>query len=184
MSYSGRYAICQTVNNPENEDGNRLAAFDLEKCIELFYIHPITELACSYIFIEENPNFIVVIDRVGKFKYDEQGNFIDAGKYNNARLNSDRFEMVLQAAEEILKEPQIDPHRTQIALAAALKALSLGAAQYPNWKAQALKIQGLAHEILGDEKEALLAFEESLKIDPEIGVKGKADALRKNLESS
>ena len=184
ISDGGSFAICQTANNPKRDDGNLLVAFDIEKNIELFSVHPTTGWADSYEFIEDTAHFVVVIDKIGKFRYDAQGNFIDAAKYDSARLNCNRFDVVLLAAEEILKEPKLDHQRAQAALAAALRARSLGADNDQSWRALALKIQGLAHELQGNSKEALSAFEEALKISPKIGVKRKADALRKKLEGS
>ncbi len=181
ISDGGSFAICQTANNPKSDDGNLLVAFDIEKSIELFSVHPTTGWADSYEFIENTTHFVVVIDKIGKFRYDAQGNFINAEKYDSARLNCNRFEVVLLAAEEILKEPQLDHQHAQAALAAALRARSIGADNDQTWKALALKVQGLAHELLGNSGEALSA---ALKINPKIGVKRKADALRKKLESS
>lgn len=183
ISNNGRFAICQTANNPKNDDGNLLVAFDLTKKVELFSVHPTTGWADSYDFFEDDAHFAVVIDKIGKFQYDVQGNFIDSAKYDSARLNCKKFEIILFAAEEILKEPRIDHKRVQTALEAVLRARSLGADNDKSWKALALKIQGTAHELMGNSKDALGFFEEALKINPKIGVKRKAGALRKKLQS-
>jgi hypothetical protein len=181
ISDSGHFAICQTANTPASEDGNRLTAFDVEKNIQLFSIHPTTGWADNYKFIEDTSHFAVVIDKIGTFRYDMQGSFVDAAKYDAARLRCDRFEVVLLAAEEILKAPELNNQRAQAALEAALRARSLGADKDQSWKAVALKIQGLAHEFLSNNEDALLAFDEALNINPKIGVKRKADSLRKKL---
>lgn len=181
ISNSGRFAICQTANSPASEDGNRLIAFDVEKNIQLFFIHPTTGWADNYKFIEDTSHFAVVIDRIGTFRYDMQGNFIDAAKYDTARLHCDQFEVVLLAAEEILKEPELSNQRAQAALEAGIRACSLSADKDQSWKAVALKVQGLAHEFLNNSEDALLAFDEALKLNPKIGVKRKADVLRKKL---
>ena len=183
ISDRGKFAICQTANNPNSADGNMLFGFDVEKSGELFSVHPKTEWANRYEFIEDTAHFVVVIKDIGKFRYDAQGHFIDIGNYDSAKLNCNRFEVVLFAAEELLKDPQLDQKRAQAALAAALRARSLGADNDRNWKAVALKIQGLANEALGNNNEALSAFVEALKINQKIGVKRKADALRKKQES-
>ena len=182
ISDSGRFAICQTANARLGEDGNRLVAFDVEKKIKLFSVHPTTGWADSYKFIEETSHFAVVIDKVGTFHYDVDGNFVDAKKYEAARLRCNEFNVVLLAAEEILKEPDINKQRAEVALEATLRARSLGADSDQYWKAMALKIQGLAYEALNSDEEALLAFDEAMKMSPKIGVKRKADALRKKLK--
>jgi tetratricopeptide (TPR) repeat protein len=49
------------------------------------------------------------------------------------------------------------------------------------WKAKSLKLQGLAHEALGELQEAVKAFDEALALDPKIGVKRKRDFLAKKI---
>lgn len=181
ISDNGRYAVCQTANAPASEDGNQLIAFDVEKMIQLFSIHPTTGWADRYKFIEDKSHFAVVINKIGTFRYDIKGNFIDFAKYDAARLRCDRFEVVLLAAEEILKKPELNNQQAQAALEAVLRARALGADKDQSWKGVALKTQGLAHEFLSNNEEALSAFDEALRINPKIGVKRKADSLRKKL---
>ena len=181
ISSSGRYAICQTANNPGKEDGNRLTAFDVERNVQLFSIHPPTGWADKYRFDEDIPKFGVFKDRIGTFYYDARGNFVDSEQFLAARLNCDRYDVILLAAEEILKAPELDDQLAEIALEAATRALLLGANRDPYRNVLALKMQGLAHEFLHNYKEAVTAFDEALKINPKIGVKRKADSLRKNL---
>ena len=85
------------------------------------------------------------------------------------------------AAEEIVKAPELNDQLASAALEAAVRALSLGAEKDQGWKAVALKIQGLAHEFLRNNEAAIAAFDEALRINPKIGVKRKADSLRKKL---
>lgn len=184
ISVSGRYAVCQTANSPTSEDGNRLTAFDVERSAQLFSIHPPTGWADRYEFIEDIPQLGVVINEIGTFHYDAQGNFLDSGKFDAARLRCDKYEIVLLAAEKILKAPELNDPLAQAALEAATRARLLGADKDQDWKAIALKIQGLAHEFLHSNEEAVAAFDEALKINPKIGVKRKADSLRKKLASN
>lgn len=181
ISDSGRIAVCQTANSPVSEDGNRLTAFDVEKSVELFSIHPPTGWADKYKFVEDIPKLGVVINKIGTFYYDMQGNFIDSEKFDAARLRCDRYEVVLLAAEEIVKAPELNEQLASVALEATIRALSLGAEKDQGWKAVALKIQGLAHEFLRNNEAAIAAFDEALRINPKIGVKRKADSLRKKL---
>ncbi|TNI93142.1 hypothetical protein CF114_19275 [Aeromonas veronii] len=107
---------------------------------------------------------------------------IDPDKFDAARLRCDRYDVVLLAAEEIVKAPELNDQLANAALEAAIRALSLGAEKNQNWKAVALKIQGLAHEFLRNNEAAIAAFDEALQINPKIGVKRKADSLRKKLK--
>lgn len=182
ISDTGRFAVCQTANSPVGEDGNRLTAFDVENTIELFSIHPPTGWADRYKFIEDIPKVGVVIKNIGTFYYDILGEFIDSEKFDAARLRCDRYDIVLLAAEEIVKAPELNDQLASTALEAAIRALSLGAEKDQNWKAVALKIQGLAHEFLRNNEAAIAAFDEALRINPKIGVKRKANSLRKKLK--
>jgi len=132
-------------------------------------------------FIEEIPKFGVVINKIGTFYYDMLGNFIDSEKFDAARLRCDRYDVVLLAAEEIIKAPELNDQLASAAREATIRALSLGAEKDQSWKAVALKIQGLAHEFLRNNEAAVAAFDEALRINPKIGVKRKADSLRKKL---
>lgn len=181
ISDSGRLAICQTANNPDEEDGNRLTAFHVENRLELFSVTPVTGWADSYTFLEEASQFGVVVNQVGMFYYDEDGNFADREKFDAARLQCSRYDVVLLAAEQIIKSSVLTEHLANQALEAATRALSLGAAENDRWKAIALKIQGLAHERLSNDQAAIAAFNAALSIDPKIGVKRKVDALKKKL---
>jgi len=181
ISDSGHFAVCQTANSPVGEDGNRLTAFDVEKNVELFSIHPPSGWADRYKFIDGVPKVGVVINKIGTFYYDMQGSFIDSEKFDAARLRCDRYDVVLLAAEEIVKAPELNDQLASAALEAAVRALSLGAEKDQGWKAVALKIQGLAHEFLRNNEAAIAAFDEALRINPKIGVKRKADSLRKKL---
>lgn len=181
ISGSGRFAVCQTANSPGEDDGNRLTAFDVKGNAQLFSINPPTGWANSYQFDEAASRIGVVLDGIGTFYYDFQGQFLDAEKFDLARLNCDQYSVVLMAAEEILKSPELNDPLAQAALEAGKRACAIGANNDPSWKAAALKVQGLAHEFLRNDEEALAAFDEALKLNPKIGVKRKADALRKRL---
>jgi tetratricopeptide (TPR) repeat protein len=74
---------------------------------------------------------------------------------------------------------KIDSKLAEKVLTAILRARNLGADETPSWKAKALKLQGLVLEKLERGSEALVAYDEALSIDPKIGVKRRADALRK-----
>ncbi|MBU1862365.1 MAG: tetratricopeptide repeat protein [Candidatus Omnitrophica bacterium] len=181
ISDSGRFAVCQTANAPTGEDGNRFTAFDVERNVELFSVSPTTGWADRYTFVEDIPKLGVVINRIGTFYYDIQGNLIDPEKFDTACLHSDRYDVVLLAAEDIVKSPNLNDELANEALKASARALSLGAEKDQGWKAVALKIQGLAYEHLRNNEAAIVAFDAALLINPKIGVKRKADDLRKKL---
>lgn len=184
ISDNGRFAVCQTANAPTSEDGNRFTAFDVERNVELFSVIPATGWADNYTFDEDGPQFGAVINRIGTAYYNTQGNLIDPEKFAVARLRCDRYDIVLLAAEDIVKSPNLTDKLANEALEASTRALSLGAEKDQGWKAVALKIQGLAHEHLQNTEAAITAFDAALRINPKIGVKRKADSLRKKLSSN
>ncbi|MEB0222895.1 tetratricopeptide repeat protein [Pseudomonas sp. 10S4] len=62
-----------------------------------------------------------------------------------------------------------------------IRARSLGADANPAWKPNALKVQGLAHETLGQLREAIHIYEQALALNPKIGVKRRLDILKKRV---
>lgn len=94
---------------------------------------------------------------------------------------SPRYEFAIPAAEALLKSPDLTTETARQALDIVGRARKHGADQSDSWKAKSLKLQGLAHEALGELREAVKAFDEALAIDPKIGVKRKRDSLVKRL---
>ncbi|MNR53406.1 hypothetical protein D3C85_1734180 [compost metagenome] len=62
-----------------------------------------------------------------------------------------------------------------------IRARSLGADANLAWRPNALKVQGLAHEALGEQRDAIQIYEEAIALNPKIGVKRRLDALKKKI---
>lgn len=180
ISNAGTLAVCQTCHNPSGLDGNLLCLFDLKKKTELFFVHPITKWAEKYEFLEDQQILVVILKDIGKFRYDKFGNFLDSALYESARLTCNDYGVILDAANEFLKQSDHDKKQIETILDAILRARLLGADADQGCKLFALKIQGLALEALSRYKDALTVYEEALEINPKIGVKRRADALKKN----
>lgn len=179
LSNNGKLAICQTANSP-TEDACRLTGFDVEEGRELFSIAPQTGWAKRYEFNEEKGHFIVV-ESAGKFKYDRAGTFLDADKYQDALLATDEYSAVLHTANNLLADAAGDTGKIKQSLDAAQRVLPIIPSNDEGWTATAYKIIGTALEALGDTTGALAAYDKALALKPKIGVKRKADALRKAL---
>ncbi len=179
LSNGGTLAICQTAANSFGNDGNLLTAFNVETKSELFSIHPQTGWADKYEFLEEEQVFIVVKRDIGKFRYDRFGNFLDTEYYEMASLKSKKYDVALLAADELLKKQSLERKQIELILEEILRARVSGADKDQGWKTMALKLQGMALEALGRDCEALTAYDAALRANPRIGVKRKADALRK-----
>ncbi|MNL56035.1 hypothetical protein D3C87_1794950 [compost metagenome] len=94
---------------------------------------------------------------------------------------SPRYEFAIPAAEALLKSPDLTAETARLALDIVGRARKHGADQVDAWKAKSLKLQVLAHEVLGELREAVKAFDEALALDPKIGVKRKRDSLAKKI---
>ena len=181
ISDNGLMAVCQTANAYSGNDGNRLVGFRIKEGDAVFSITPSTGWAGSYEFDEENSRFGVVLKGVGTFFYSSDGVLLEPEKFDLARLRSKRYEISLIAAKEIVKSDQSSPEEVEEALTASSKAIQSGVLENDYWKAIAMKVNGLANERLGRDRDALAAFDSALKINPKIGVKRNANAIRKRL---
>jgi tetratricopeptide (TPR) repeat protein len=179
ISNNGLLAVCQTANASSGGDGNLLVGFNVKDRYQAFSINPPTGWAEAYKFDEENSRFGVVLRGIGSFFYNSDGVLLEPQKFDLARLHSNRYEVSLFACEEIVKSDESSREFVEEALKASSKALTDGAKEDSIWKAMALKVKGLAHERLGNDEEALVAFDAALEINPKIGVKRKANAIRK-----
>lgn len=178
ISKNGKLAYCATANS-KTEHGYKVMLFDLERGEQLFCVTPGTQGLETYIFDEERKLLIADVKGIGKFRYDSSGNFVDANNLDQANLDSFDYSRIIRAAEKILGEPHLSNERAAETLEAVIRAKSLGADSNTAWKPNALKVQGLAHEILGQTHEAIEVYEEAITLNPKIGVKRRLDALKK-----
>jgi tetratricopeptide (TPR) repeat protein len=58
-------------------------------------------------------------------------------------------------------------------------ALASSACSAPKWRAIAFKLRGICLEAIAEVGQALTAYDQALALDPKVGVKRKADQLRK-----
>lgn len=183
ISDNGLLAVCQTANTYSGNDGSLLVGFRIKEGGAVFSINPSTGWAESYEFDEENSRFGVVLKGVGTFFYGPDGVLLEPQKFDLARLRSKRYEISLIACQEIVQSDQSSPEQVEEALETSSKAIQSGAGGNDYWKAIALKVNGLANESLGRDEDALAAFDSALKINPKIGVKRNANAIRKRLNN-
>lgn len=176
ISRSGRLAFCTTANSP-TEDAHKLFLFDLKEGRQLFAVTPAR--ACErFEFHEAALQLVAKVAGGGEYRYGADGAPVDEGAADAALLGSTNYSDVILTAESMLKGKP-GAAELEAILAALIRARGLGADGNPAWKPTALKVQGLAHEALGQASEAIGCYEEALKLNPKIGVKRKLDSLLK-----
>lgn len=180
ISNNGLFALFQTANST-TEDGHQLFLIDVRQRAIRYSIDPLAGWPERYSIDEDTEEVIAHLKDLGAFRYDSKGVFIDAAKLAQAKLVSPRYEFAIPAAEALLKSPDLTAETARQALDIVGRARKHGADQVDFWKAKSLKLQGLAHEALGELREAVKAFDEALALDPKIGVKRKRDSLAKKI---
>lgn len=182
ISKSGKYAFCTTANSP-TDHGNKVFLFDLAKRVELYGVTPRAGWPESYEVDEKTGELIAHLKDVGSLRYGIDGRFTDADQLEAANLTSSRYDRIILAAEKLLEGADLTDERAQEILDAIQRARSLGADGNPAWKSTALKVQGRAHEQLGQDTEAVLVYQEALSLNPKIGVKRRLAAVTKRIDA-
>lgn len=180
ISDNGLFAACHTAGG-HTEDASRLVFFDVANGCEAFSIQSDVERPQGYEFDEERRELILCFKNLGKFRYSYTGDFLDAQQYKDAKLNSTDDFVAIREAEELLKDPSLPEDKAREILAVVNSAMPRVGKFHPHWKATALKVQGIAHERLGETKKAIKAYQEAIDLNPKVGVKRKLDALRKKI---
>ncbi|WP_258371886.1 tetratricopeptide repeat protein [Pseudomonas fulva] len=182
ISRHGKYAFCATANSP-TEHGNKVFLFDLVNRVEMYSVTPKAGWPDSYEVDESTGELMALFKDMGSFRYNVHGQFIDADQLGDANLNSSRYDRIILAAEKILGEGDLTDERTLEVLTAVQRARTLGADENPAWRPTALKVQGLAHEQLGQYPEAVQVYEEALALNPKIGVKRRLASVGKRIKA-
>lgn len=182
ISRHGKYAFCATANSP-TDHGNKVFLFDLVNGVEMYSATPKAGWPDSYEVDESTGELVALFKDMGSFRYDIHGQFVDADQIGDANLSSSRYDRIILAAEKILGEGDVTDERIQEVLTAVQLARSLGADENPAWKPTALKVQGLAHEQLGQYPEAVQVYEEALALNGKIGVKRRLASVSKRIKA-
>lgn len=179
ISQNGRYALCHTASSG-TADSVKIILIDLDAGEEIYSVTPSAGWPERYEIDESNGELIAHLKGLGAFRYDRTGAFMDAELLSKAKLASPAYQDILGQAAILAKKGLI-PSEAHELLFLVDKALSAGANEDEHWKAQALKIKGIAHAALGENKKAVAAFDGALRINPKIGVKRTRDMLAKKL---
>ena len=170
ISKNGRYAVC-TTGNSGHEDGGSLFLFDLQTGTQLFATPPSAGWSTNYYIDEDRIEVIARIKELGEFRYDQTGQFLDDVALEETILQRGDYSRTIMAAERILLHSEPSIERVRQVLTAVQRARNNGADMDNGWRAAALKVQGLAHEALGEAPQAIKVYEQALALNPKIGVK-------------
>lgn len=177
LAPDGRLAACQTANAP-SPDGSRLTIFDLEYGIETGGCVPESGWGNSYEFPSGDRVRLVHRD-LGAFDYALDGTFIDRDGWIDASLRKG----VPHLIQNMLREAGENPPPTLLGRLLKATDIALYNPDYKDgrWQASILKTRGTCLDRLGRTQEALDTYDRALKLDPKIGLKKRAEALRKQL---
>ncbi len=176
LSADGRFAVCQTCNAPGSADSSVLAVFDLAERREISAFTPEAGWAHEYEF-DPAAKWIRLRYNDGSFcTYALMGEFLDRDQWIKIKLAAgDLF-----VADAIMREHEgVLPPQWAEALSSGLDRVLAAPRTDPHAHARAYKIRGQLFEAKGDLTDALASYDAALTLDPKVGVKRKADQLRK-----
>lgn len=176
LSANGRLAVCQTCNSP-TDDGAILAVFDLTNGTEIARWIPESGWAASYEFPQDGRTVRLCYPGGGSFAYSLHGEFLDRDRWIEWSLSAGNLAVVERLIEEADRKPSGELARRLIdGIDVSLDTRSPGDEHARAW---AFKLRGICLESGGNALDALRCYDEALQLDPKIGVKRRADALRK-----
>lgn len=181
LSADGRWAVCQTCNAPDKEGGS-LFVFDLASGTEIACWRPESGWANSYQFAPDGQVIHLGYPSGDRLAYSIQGVFIDRMKWLSAGLQRGDIAIVETLLSEC--EGQAGPELVALLLPAIDVAIATMRTQDEKLRARALKLRGVCLEAIGQHAKALATYDQALALDPRVGVKRRADQLRKVLRVS
>lgn len=87
ISNDGQYAVCQTYYSEDESDANKLFFFDLRNKKLVWKREPETGLAEDYHFDTERQFLYLLYDKGRSYRYNFDGNFLDAERWEKERIN-------------------------------------------------------------------------------------------------
>ena len=179
LSADGHLAVCQTCNSPDPNDSSVLTVFDLDQAAEIGSWSPESGWANFYEFPPDQQTIKLGYADGGAFTYNLRGDFIDRVKWADTQLS--KGDLII--AERLLKaaENDMSPELANRLIGSIDIALSATQPADVRTRAWALKLRGLCLESQCDLGRALDCYEKALTLDPKIGVKRRAEQLRKAL---
>jgi len=184
LSPDGRFAVCQSVG-ADSPNGGTLTIFDLVQRTEIGCWCPQSPYADYYEFTSNCEMLGMGYRKFGCFRYSFTGEFINREVWQDAWLTKGDYGETLAMVERLLKSiGGATPADLMPKLMQAIDRVSpmLVTADARD-QALALKLLGMCLENQGCLSEALAHYDKALAINPKVGVKLRADRIRKALSS-
>jgi hypothetical protein len=176
LSNDGKFAICQTANAPGSPDNCLYMLFDLTTATEIARWAPETGWADGYEFDTVARQLFLIRRDAERVGYRFDGTMIDREGWQTRRVAAGDL--------MIIRSLLGDAGQVRDADFVARIITGLNRAAQDNdvhVRARALRIRGELLEETGDGAAALVAYEQALALDPQVGVTRRADKLRKAL---
>jgi hypothetical protein len=179
ISRDGRYGACQTCNSVDENDSSVLAIFNLQEGRELARWRPESGWANGYRFAADGVHVALEYPQKSPLTYTLTGQFIDRQKWLDEAIARGDANIIEQALREIGKNP--DPELTNRLIAGLDLALANVRDNDPRTKAYVFRLKGECQDACSNSGEALRCFDMALALNPKVGVRRRAEQLRKML---
>ena len=180
ISPDGSFAVCQNLGS-DTEDAGTFCGFDVASATLVWRLNPPTGWAVKYSFDEQGESVYLHIQDVGEFRYSRgTGEFEDHERWLEHKLrNGNGFELSAIAEERMGKLNELSSSgEVQEVIVLFKTAINRGLGKYPNQRAATLRSVGELHERLGEIDQAVENFEKALKLNSNVGVKRRLEALK------
>ena len=177
LSQDGSLAVCQTCNAP-SADSSILALFDLHSGREVAQWVPPSGWAKSYEFIDHGSRIRLCYGDGAGFSYALNGDFTERQKWIDHGLAKGDLRIIQEIVTS--SDTVAAPDRVERLLASIDVALATIKDEHS--RALAFRYQGMCFEAKGDSHQALSSYEKALELDPKVGVKRRADNVRKQIK--
>jgi len=182
LSPDGRFAVCQTCNS-DTEDSSLLTIFDLSQRAVVASWEPEAGWADKYDFAPDGKIIKLKYGNTGSFRYSVTGEFLDRKRFQEIQLTQGTYDSILNTVNGFLRSRDTPP--TPELNAELLQAIDRVFPTVPplnfEYKSLALKLKGICLENQGSLQEALDCYDKALTVNPKVGVKQRANKIRKSL---
>ena len=176
LSNDGQFAICQTANAPGSADSCLYMLFNLAAAAEIARWEPETGWADGYEFDTVARQVFLIRRDAERVGYHFDGTMIDREGWQARRVAAGDLIVIRSLLADASRVRDAD------FVARIIAGLDRAAQDKDiHVRAPALRIRGELLEETGDGAAALVAYDQALALDPQVGVTRRADKLREAL---